>query len=1033
MDGYQSIGGDTDTKPNKEAVRRLETEVRIHSILNGMSSPRVIVSNGSPPVANVPLNNDQSIVSHLTETEERNVSSSVGGFASNIVSTVSKAFSLLPPAKADDSSNSSSRNNNNGGDIGASEEHHVTFTESKPSKIDFLKDDLSQMTWGRRIGLANARKKWYNPSGVRAKLEMEETESPPEIETRPPKITRKDIPSLETAWAYFEHSTLSRFMVKDDGTYDKHDLKRAEPGECDRPTQLYHPITTPMSQMGDFGLGIGLYFSTLRSIAVLTLIAGLINIPNIVYFSGTEYSLGQYSAKSVLIKGSAVCTNEQWVPCPNCTESNFLEERFAISEKLVDGEYLTFALRNFCDAATMMTGMVNYGTVWFIILGILVLNLYLLRKEVEFDEDEQTSQDYSIRITNPPVDARDPDEWRKYFKDVFGAHSTVVTVALDNDPLVRALKERRECMRKIEINLEPGTPLDILTLSKMAAEVEMSRTLFGKILALISPGMPELFGRVAELEAKIRGWAQLDYDCSNVFVTFETEKEQREVLSALSVGSYHVKRQNIEKCRESKHLFRDKLMLQVKEPQEPNTIRWADLNLKKMDILKPMATTTICSAILIFLIALLIRTINDWKQTYAALAIAAANVTFPQVAKILTSFERHSSMTGIEISLYFKIAVFRWITSAIVMTIITPFARTVNGDGLIYSIYLIFFTEIVTTNAIQLIDIPGLLQRHFLAPRAVTQDAMNRNMLGSTISLAERYTNMTKILFLALWYCSIYPAALFMCSFALFINYYTDRFSLMRTWKRFPHLGTGISTFSRIYFFTGAIVAMSIISAYYWSGFPYDNLCDNGPDNLPDPYKDFTGNIISENESKHEYVAGEDASSFRYCRQDLLNSGRTVNGKIPFPALSIWQAEGDEWMTDSQEEVVNIQGWTSVGIMCLAISFFVVYFLEKVKKMFQNSHKPCGEDQGINFGDVDSKAAYVPQVYSNVFSFPLLACDASSLDAEAFDWTDPNRPHGYYDLTKDAAELITEDSTRHEHVFSKISYVPACLSSSQTK
>lgn len=118
-----------------------------------------------------------------------------------------------------------------------------------------------------------------------------------------------------------------------------------------------------------------------------------------------------------------------------------------------------------------------------------------------------------------------------------------------------------------------------------------------------------------------------------------------------------------------------------------------------------------------------------------------------------------------------------------------------------------------------------LLQRHFLAPRAATQDAMNLNMQGQVVELAERYTNMTKILFLALWYCSIYPCTLFLCSFALLVNFFTDRFSLMRTWKRAPMLGNTISSFSRKYFFSAAIVAMAIASSYYWSGFPFDNLC----------------------------------------------------------------------------------------------------------------------------------------------------------------------------------------------------------------
>jgi hypothetical protein len=38
-------------------------------------------------------------------------------------------------------------------------------------------------------------------------------------------------------------------------------------------------------------------------------------------------------------------------------------------------------------------------------------------------------------------------------------------------------------------------------------------------------------------------------------------------------------------------------------------------------------------------------------------------------------------------------------------------------------------------------------------------------------------------------------------------------------------LGNTISSFSRKYFFSAAILAMAIASSYYWSGFPFDNLC----------------------------------------------------------------------------------------------------------------------------------------------------------------------------------------------------------------
>ena len=90
--------------------------------------------------------------------------------------------------------------------------------------------------------------------------------------------------------------------------------------------------------------------------------------------------------------------------------------------------------------------MINFAALIFVIFGSYAMNRYLRHMEVQFDEDEQTAQDYSIIINNPPDDATDPEEWKEYFKAAFDAHVTGCTVAVDNDILVRTLVERRgEC------------------------------------------------------------------------------------------------------------------------------------------------------------------------------------------------------------------------------------------------------------------------------------------------------------------------------------------------------------------------------------------------------------------------------------------------------------------------------------------------------------------------------------------------------------------------------------------------------------
>merc|ERR1740117_2500007 len=106
-----------------------------------------------------------------------------------------------------------------------------------------------------------------------------------------------------------------------------------------------------------------------------------------------------------------------------------------------------------------------------------------------------------------------------------------------------------------------------------------------------------------------------------------------------------------------------------------------------------------------------------------------------------------------------------------------------------------------------------------MAPRKKTQDAMNICFQGSTYELAERYSDMTMILFMALFYCSIFPAAFFLCAINLTLKHVVDKFNLLRTWKIAPHIGTKVSKFSRLYFFPMAVVIMAILCSYFWSSY----------------------------------------------------------------------------------------------------------------------------------------------------------------------------------------------------------------------
>jgi hypothetical protein len=119
---------------------------------------------------------------------------------------------------------------------------------------------------------------------------------------------------------------------------------------------------------------------------------------------------------------------------------------------------LTFVLQNNCD-----------GTPWELTATThILLSYYISYQQIKFDEDEQTAQDYSVKISNPSKDTVDPDKWFHFFHDnCDGAHVTVITIARNNDLLVRTLVKRRELLRTINNMQEGESSMKMLDLARV--------------------------------------------------------------------------------------------------------------------------------------------------------------------------------------------------------------------------------------------------------------------------------------------------------------------------------------------------------------------------------------------------------------------------------------------------------------------------------------------------------------------------------------------------------------------------------------
>lgn len=166
----------------------------------------------------------------------------------------------------------------------------------------------------------------------------------------------------------------------------------------------------------------------------------------------------------------------------------------------------------------------------------------------------------------------------------------------------------------------------------------------------------------------------------------------------------------------------------------------------------------------------------------------------------------------------------------------------------------------------------------------------------------------------------------------------------MRIWGYSPFVGSEVAQFSRKYFFSGAILAYAVISAYAWAGFPYDNLCPEAESSgAAGVYINAT--VASEKNDGPQNITVVDEQFFQYCRQNW----RAFNG-FGFPPVPGKQPEGGEWMNENQEMLASIYGWTALAFL---IGFIVLFFGSGILKYFQSwfrgIYKSEGQKQEIDF------------------------------------------------------------------------------------
>ena len=202
-----------------------------------------------------------------------------------------------------------------------------------------------------------------------------------------------------------------------------------------------------------------------------------------------------------------------------------------------------------------------------------------------------------------------------------------------------------------------------------------------------------------------------------------------------------------------------------------------------------------------------------------------------------------------------------------------------------------------------------------------------------------------------------------------------------------PHVDKQIAEVQRRFFLWIALIFLVVMSAYSYSGFPYDNLC-------------------AEDESN---------SIYRFCDQDMLSS-------LYFPPWPTYQTHDLKWMTNKQAKLVEYYSIIAVTVLVIGLSAsFGRSLLEFCNSLFQGSYDIVGDDQNISFSEVPSIFAYIPQFEVKGFMFPLIACDITGINVDNIYWKNPNIPHKYYSIVNDVPD-IKRDSNEAKLNYSIVKY-----------
>jgi hypothetical protein len=322
------------------------------------------------------------------------------------------------------------------------------------------------------------------------------------------------------------------------------------------------------------------------------------------------------------------------------------------------------------------------------------------------------------------------------------------------------------------------------------------------------------------------------------------------------------------------------------------------------------------------------------RPSMVSVLISVINICLPSIFIKVTEFEAHIDEDDRQNSLLFKLYGAKLLTSVIFLYISTSWESFLDTEAII-AIINVQLGACFSAPLFKLLDPVGLFYRWVLGPCVSTsQSQLNKYWEGSAFMLADRYTEISKVIFISFFYSLLTPVALYVAVLSCVVMFLIDRYLLFRKTKTPPMLDATMAKSLRGHalFAIGVKVWLSCRFIYGW---PMDE-------------------------------------SYRTSEDTFIKVNKT-------PGLSIIGLSEQEWHTATQKHLLLVYKWIALAIIAAVV--FVIVLLPIfgfAKDFLYSSHD---EEESIAndkaYSRVSGIIAYCPIVHSKTEVF--IVADTSQM------------------------------------------------------